>query len=71
MCRHVPKVPYGPCMLILRTIQHFILDCQKLESERTKILMEISATWQNIQNCEMSFTELDNNSQLQILLEEL
>jgi hypothetical protein len=29
------------------TIQHFILDCQKLESERTKILMEISATWQN------------------------
>ena len=41
-------------------IQHFILDCQKLESERTKILMEISATWQNIQNCEMSFTELDS-----------
>ena len=51
------------------TIQHFILDCQKLESERTKILMEISATWQNIQNCEMSFTELDSNSQLQILLD--
>jgi hypothetical protein len=53
------------------TIQHFILDCQKLESERTKILMEISATWQNtcIQNCEMSFTELDCNGQLQILLD--
>jgi hypothetical protein len=27
------------------TIQHFILDCQKLESERTKILMKISATY--------------------------
>ena len=51
------------------TIQHFILDCQKLESERTKILMEISATWQNIQNCEMSFIELDSISQLQILLD--
>jgi len=51
------------------TIQHFILDCQKLESERTKILMEISATWQNIKNCEMSFTELDSISQLQILLD--
>jgi hypothetical protein len=52
------------------TIQHFILDCQKLESERTKILyMEISVTWQNIQNCEMSFTELDSISQLQILLD--
>jgi hypothetical protein len=31
--------------------------------------MEISATWQNIQNCQMSFTELDNNSQLRILLD--
>ena len=51
------------------TIQHFILDCQKLESERTKILMEISATWRNIQNCEISFTELDSISQLQILLD--
>jgi len=51
------------------TIQHFILDCQKLESERTKIIMIISATWQNIQNCEMSFTELDSISQLQILLD--
>ena len=50
------------------TIQHFILDCQKLESERTKILMEISAKWRNIQNCEISFTELDSSSQLQILL---
>jgi hypothetical protein len=51
------------------TIQHFILDCQKLESGRTKILMEISATWRNIQNCEMSFIELDSISQLQILLD--
>jgi hypothetical protein len=51
------------------TIQHFILDCQKLESERTKIIMEISATWRNIQNCEISFTELDSISQLQILLD--
>ena len=44
----------NPTCLLCRnaeeTIQHFILDCQKLESERTKILMEISATWQNIQN---------------------
>jgi hypothetical protein len=31
--------------------------------------MKISATWQNIQNCEMSFTELDSISQLQILLD--
>ena len=30
------------------TIRHFILDCQKLECERTKIVMEISATWRNI-----------------------
>ena len=51
------------------TIQHFIIDCQKLESERMKIPMEISATWQNIQNCEISFTELDSISQLQILLD--
>jgi len=51
------------------TIQHFILECQKLESERAKILMEISVTWKNIQNCEMSFTDLDSISQLQILLD--
>ena len=53
------------------TIQHFILNCQKLESEseRTKILMEISAMWRNIQNCEISFTELDSISQLHILLD--
>ena len=52
------------------TIRHFILDCQKLECERTKIVMEISATWRNIQNCrEISFTELDSISQLQILLD--
>jgi hypothetical protein len=60
------------CLLCGNTeenIQHFILDCQKLEFERTKILMEISVTWQNIQNCEMSFTELDSISQLQILLD--
>jgi hypothetical protein len=31
--------------------------------------MEISATWQNIQNCEMSFIELDSISQLQISLD--
>jgi hypothetical protein len=32
--------------------------------------MEISATWRNIQNCrEISFTELDSISQLQILLD--
>ena len=57
------------CRNAEETIQHFILDCQKLESERMKILMEISATWQNIQNCEISFTELDSISQLQILLD--
>ena len=60
---------YLLCGNAKETIQHFILDCQKLKSERTKILMEISATWQNIQNCEMSFIELDSISQLQILLD--
>ena len=29
----------------------------------------ISVTWKNIQNCEMSFTDLDSISQLQILLD--
>ena len=57
------------CETLRRLFKHFILDCQKLESERTKILMEISATWRNIQNCEISFTELDSISQLQILLD--
>jgi hypothetical protein len=50
-------------------INHTYNNCQKLESERTKILMEISATWRNIQSYKLSFTELDSISQLQILLD--
>jgi hypothetical protein len=50
-------------------VLHFILQCEKLQSEIVALLFEINAIWQNeFQNNE-NFTDLSEVDQLQLLMD--
>ena len=50
-------------------VLHFILQCEKLQSEKVALLSEINAIWQNeFQNNE-NFTDLSEVDQLQLLMD--
>jgi hypothetical protein len=50
-------------------VLHFILQCEKLQSEIVDLLSEINAIWQNeFQNNE-NFTDLSEVDQLQLLMD--
>jgi hypothetical protein len=55
------------CGAAEENILHFILQCEKLQSERVALLSEINSIWQNeFQNNE-NFTDLSEVDQLQLL----
>jgi hypothetical protein len=57
------------CGAAEENVLHFILQCEKLQSERVALLSEINAIWQNeFQNNE-NFTDLSEVDQLQLLMD--
>ena len=62
-----PNAPNPALYVISSLLLHFILQCEKLQSERVALLSEINAIWQNeFQNNE-NYTELSEDDQLQLL----
>jgi hypothetical protein len=61
------------CLLICgaaeQNVLHFILQCEKLESERVALLSEINAIWQNEFQDNENFTYLSEVDQLQLLMD--
>jgi hypothetical protein len=57
------------CGAAEENVPHFILQCEKLQSERVALLSEINTIWQNeFQNNE-NFTVLSEVDQLQLLMD--
>ena len=57
------------CVAAEENVLHFILHCEKLQSERVDLLSEINAIWQNeFQNNE-NVTDLSEVDQLQLLMD--
>jgi hypothetical protein len=57
------------CGAAEENVLHFILQCDKLQSEKVALLSEINAIWQNeFQNNE-NFTDLSEVDQLQLLMD--
>ena len=50
-------------------VLHFILQCEKLQSERVALLSEINAIWQNEFHNNENFTDLSEADQLQLLMD--
>ena len=64
-----PNAPNPALYVISSLLLHFILQCEKLQSERVALLSEINAIWQNeFQNNE-NFTDLSEVDQLQLLMD--
>jgi hypothetical protein len=64
-----PNAPNPALYVISSLLLHFILQCEKLQSERVALLSEINAIWQNeFQNNE-NFTDLSEDDQLQLLMD--
>ena len=64
-----PNAPDPALYVISGLLLHFILQCEKLQSERVALLSEINAIWQNeFQNNE-NFTDLSEDDQLQLLMD--
>ena len=63
------KVTQHACYAEQLKRMYFILQCEKLQSERVALLSEINAIWQNeFQNNE-NFTDLSEVDQLQLLMD--
>ena len=58
-----PNAPNPALYVISSLLLHFILQCEKLQSERVALLSEINAIWQN------EFQNNENFDQLQLLMD--
>jgi hypothetical protein len=57
------------CEATEENVPHFILQCEKLQSERVALLSEINAIWQNEFHNNENFTDLSEADQLQLLMD--
>ena len=57
------------CGAAEENVLHFILQCEKLQSERVALLSEINAIWQNEFHNNENFTDLNEVDQLQLLMD--
>jgi hypothetical protein len=56
------------CGAAEENVLHFLLQCEKLQSERVALLSEINAIWQNEFQNNKKFTDLSEVDQLQLLI---
>ncbi|CAG2186740.1 unnamed protein product [Mytilus edulis] len=59
------------CGLHEETLEHFVMQCEKLQSVRTVILKEVNDIWQNEMNNTIRFHDLDITTQMQMLLDRM
>ncbi|CAC5421540.1 unnamed protein product [Mytilus coruscus] len=57
------------CGLQEETLEHFVMQCEKLQSVRTVILKEVNDIWQNEMNNTTRFHDLNITTQMQMLLD--
>ncbi|VDI25646.1 Hypothetical predicted protein [Mytilus galloprovincialis] len=57
------------CGLQEETLEHFVMQCEKLQSVRAVILKEVNDIWQNEMNNTIRFHDLDITTQMQLLLD--